>query len=193
MQQPVFSFRLAKQGSELYIGGTNTAKYTGPIEWHSLTSRSYWVGYLAPPYPAWLTSLLAHTGPADDRWQASGVEGLQFRDRHGHDSHSRSDQRCQSILEECTWISSLCCRTILLYFPMQDRADCEHTICSRGRVLSCIADIIRLHWIYAELDYLTARLQSWAGRERLTQLCRSAHRARCRCQCLDIRRCLPKE
>lgn len=43
MQQPVFSFRLAKQGSELYIGGTNQAKYTGPIEWHPITSRSYWV------------------------------------------------------------------------------------------------------------------------------------------------------
>ncbi|KIJ41128.1 hypothetical protein M422DRAFT_31981 [Sphaerobolus stellatus SS14] len=35
-----FSFKLATTGSELYIGGANTAKYTGAIEFHAVSSSS---------------------------------------------------------------------------------------------------------------------------------------------------------
>lgn len=38
-----FSFKLAETGSELYLGGTNPAHYTGDLEWHNLVSESYWV------------------------------------------------------------------------------------------------------------------------------------------------------
>ena len=38
-----FSFKLGTTGSELYLGGANAAAYTGPMEWHTLSSSSYWV------------------------------------------------------------------------------------------------------------------------------------------------------
>jgi len=39
----MFSFKLASTGSELYLGGTNPAKYTGSIEPHSVVSpQKYW-------------------------------------------------------------------------------------------------------------------------------------------------------
>ncbi|CDO72226.1 hypothetical protein BN946_scf184970.g78 [Trametes cinnabarina] len=39
----VFSFKLGKSGSELYIGGTNEDLYTGSIESHKLSSsKGYW-------------------------------------------------------------------------------------------------------------------------------------------------------
>lgn len=38
-----FSFKLGTTGSELYLGGANAADYTGSIEWHALSSSSYWV------------------------------------------------------------------------------------------------------------------------------------------------------
>jgi cathepsin D len=34
---PVFSFKFATSGSELFIGGTNNALYTGNITWIPLT------------------------------------------------------------------------------------------------------------------------------------------------------------
>jgi cathepsin D len=40
---PTFGFRLASSGSELYLGGTDTSKYTGSITWASLTSETYWL------------------------------------------------------------------------------------------------------------------------------------------------------
>ncbi|CCO37027.1 hypothetical protein RSOLAG1IB_11901 [Rhizoctonia solani AG-1 IB] len=40
---PTFSFRLATTGSELYLGGANTAKYTGSITYAALTSKTYWL------------------------------------------------------------------------------------------------------------------------------------------------------
>ncbi|CAE6480865.1 unnamed protein product, partial [Rhizoctonia solani] len=40
---PTFAFRLATSGSELYIGGVNTAKYTGSIAYVPLKSKTYWL------------------------------------------------------------------------------------------------------------------------------------------------------
>ncbi len=38
-----FGFKLAKSGSELYLGGTNPSLYTGDIEYHSVTGKAgYW-------------------------------------------------------------------------------------------------------------------------------------------------------
>lgn len=38
-----FGFKLAKSGSELFIGGTNTALYSGSIEYHPLsTTNGFW-------------------------------------------------------------------------------------------------------------------------------------------------------
>ncbi|EKM60319.1 uncharacterized protein PHACADRAFT_132810 [Phanerochaete carnosa HHB-10118-sp] len=38
-----FGFVLASAGSELYLGGTDTSKYTGPIEYHGVdTSTGFW-------------------------------------------------------------------------------------------------------------------------------------------------------
>ncbi|KAI0706790.1 protease [Cerioporus squamosus] len=38
----VFAFKLAKTGSELYLGGTNSQLYTGSIEYHSVTGSGFW-------------------------------------------------------------------------------------------------------------------------------------------------------
>ncbi|KAF8729285.1 peptidase A1 family, partial [Rhizoctonia solani] len=43
ISSPVFSFRLATTGSELYLGGTNAAKYSGSITYVPLTSKTYWL------------------------------------------------------------------------------------------------------------------------------------------------------
>ncbi|CAE6436821.1 unnamed protein product [Rhizoctonia solani] len=40
---PTFAFHLATTGSELYLGGVNTAKYTGSITYVPLTSKTYWL------------------------------------------------------------------------------------------------------------------------------------------------------
>ena len=37
-----FGFYLAKTGSELYLGGTNTNLYSGSIEYHRVTSGGFW-------------------------------------------------------------------------------------------------------------------------------------------------------
>ncbi|KAG9077974.1 Type I transmembrane sorting receptor [Ceratobasidium sp. UAMH 11750] len=39
----VFSMYLASNGSELYLGGTNSALYTGDITYSALTSKTYWL------------------------------------------------------------------------------------------------------------------------------------------------------
>ncbi|KAH9031554.1 acid protease [Lactarius hengduanensis] len=41
---PVFSFYLAQSGSELYIGGTNQAHYTGTFTYMPVTTQGYWQG-----------------------------------------------------------------------------------------------------------------------------------------------------
>ncbi|KAI0830045.1 protease [Trametes gibbosa] len=38
----VFAFKLAQTGSELYLGGTNAALYSGAIEYHSVTGSGFW-------------------------------------------------------------------------------------------------------------------------------------------------------
>lgn len=43
ISSPVFGFRLASSGSELYLGGADTSKYTGTITYASLTSETYWL------------------------------------------------------------------------------------------------------------------------------------------------------
>ncbi|KAG8700363.1 Type I transmembrane sorting receptor [Ceratobasidium sp. 395] len=43
ISSPVFGFRLASSGSELYLGGVDSAKYTGAITYVSLTSKTYWL------------------------------------------------------------------------------------------------------------------------------------------------------
>jgi len=37
-----FAFYLASSGSELYLGGANTARYTGSIETHAVTEKQFW-------------------------------------------------------------------------------------------------------------------------------------------------------
>ena len=44
----VFAFRLASTGSELYLGGTDTTKYTGAITYTPVTQQAYWVRTLQP-------------------------------------------------------------------------------------------------------------------------------------------------
>lgn len=43
--KPQFSFSLNSGGndSELYLGGANSNKYSGDLEWHDVLSESYWV------------------------------------------------------------------------------------------------------------------------------------------------------
>lgn len=46
VDQQVFSFYLAKQGSELYIGGTNPSHYSGNFTYVPVTTEGYWqVGF----------------------------------------------------------------------------------------------------------------------------------------------------
>ncbi|TFK89785.1 acid protease [Polyporus arcularius HHB13444] len=43
IKSALFGFKLAKSGSELYLGGTNPSLYTGDIEYHSVTGKAgYW-------------------------------------------------------------------------------------------------------------------------------------------------------
>ncbi|KAI0693994.1 protease [Cerioporus squamosus] len=42
MAPACFAFKLAKSGSELYLGGTNSQLYTGSIEYHSVTGSGFW-------------------------------------------------------------------------------------------------------------------------------------------------------
>ena len=43
IKEAVFGFRIAKAGSELYIGGTDTSQYTGDLEYHDIVgSTGYW-------------------------------------------------------------------------------------------------------------------------------------------------------
>ncbi|KAH9040251.1 acid protease [Lactarius hengduanensis] len=42
VDQQVFSFYLAKQGSELYIGGTNPSHYSGNFTYVPVTTEGYW-------------------------------------------------------------------------------------------------------------------------------------------------------
>ncbi|KAH9920045.1 acid protease [Fomitopsis serialis] len=37
-----FGMKLAQTGSELYIGGTDTSLYKGPVEYHSVTGSGFW-------------------------------------------------------------------------------------------------------------------------------------------------------
>ncbi|KAI0792602.1 acid protease [Abortiporus biennis] len=38
----VFAFKLASSGSELYLGGTDSSKYSGSIEYHDVTGSGFW-------------------------------------------------------------------------------------------------------------------------------------------------------
>ncbi|CDO69362.1 hypothetical protein BN946_scf184961.g4 [Trametes cinnabarina] len=38
----VFGFKLAKSGSELYLGGTDSSLYSGSIEYHPVTGSGFW-------------------------------------------------------------------------------------------------------------------------------------------------------
>lgn len=90
MEQPVFSFRLAKQGSELYIGGTNKAKYSGEIEYHGVTSRSYWVScavHLNPLCRSLMGLATAHPRSTLDQRETNKPSDIQFRHRHWHNRH----------------------------------------------------------------------------------------------------------
>ncbi len=43
VKEAVFGFKLAKNGSELYLGGTNQLLYKGDIEYHPIdTSTGFW-------------------------------------------------------------------------------------------------------------------------------------------------------
>ncbi|KIK96001.1 hypothetical protein PAXRUDRAFT_774687 [Paxillus rubicundulus Ve08.2h10] len=42
VDEPVFAFKLAASGSELFIGGTNTALYTGGFSYADVTQEGYW-------------------------------------------------------------------------------------------------------------------------------------------------------
>ncbi|KAB5590496.1 hypothetical protein CTheo_6078 [Ceratobasidium theobromae] len=43
ISSPTFAFRLASTGSELYLGGVDSAKYSGTITYAPLTSKTYWL------------------------------------------------------------------------------------------------------------------------------------------------------
>lgn len=40
--EPVFAFKLASSGSELYVGGVNSALYRGPFTYLPVTKQGYW-------------------------------------------------------------------------------------------------------------------------------------------------------
>lgn len=40
--EPVFAFKLASSGSELYVGGVNSALYRGPFTYVPVTQQGYW-------------------------------------------------------------------------------------------------------------------------------------------------------
>ncbi|KAG2139032.1 aspartic peptidase domain-containing protein [Suillus clintonianus] len=40
--EPVFAFKLASSGSELYVGGVNSALYRGPFTYTPVTQQGYW-------------------------------------------------------------------------------------------------------------------------------------------------------
>lgn len=42
LKQAVFGMKLAKQGSEIYLGGTDASQYTGEVEYHTVTDSGYW-------------------------------------------------------------------------------------------------------------------------------------------------------
>lgn len=42
VSSPVFAFKLATSGSELYLGGTNTNLYSGSITYTPVTKQGYW-------------------------------------------------------------------------------------------------------------------------------------------------------
>ncbi|CDO76305.1 hypothetical protein BN946_scf184917.g21 [Trametes cinnabarina] len=42
VKNSVFGFMLAKSGSELYLGGTDSSLYTGSIEYHTVTGSGFW-------------------------------------------------------------------------------------------------------------------------------------------------------
>ncbi|KAG9063358.1 hypothetical protein KI688_004240 [Linnemannia hyalina] len=42
LDEPVFSFKLAASGSELFMGGANSALYTGDFTYTSLTQQGFW-------------------------------------------------------------------------------------------------------------------------------------------------------
>lgn len=41
-KSPIFAFRLADEGGELYLGGVNKQKFSGSIQYHRLNSDAYW-------------------------------------------------------------------------------------------------------------------------------------------------------
>lgn len=41
-QDPVFAFKLAKQGGELRMGGVNRDLYKGPVTYAGVTTKAYW-------------------------------------------------------------------------------------------------------------------------------------------------------
>ena len=42
LRQAVFGMKLAKEGSELYLGGTDASMYSGAVEYHDVTDSGYW-------------------------------------------------------------------------------------------------------------------------------------------------------
>lgn len=42
VNSPVFSFALSQSGAELYLGGTDSAKYSGSITYTPVTQQAYW-------------------------------------------------------------------------------------------------------------------------------------------------------
>ena len=44
VSEGAFAFKLASNGSELFLGGTNTDLYTGDVEYHNVSSKiGFWV------------------------------------------------------------------------------------------------------------------------------------------------------
>lgn len=50
MDQPVFSFKFATSGSELYLGGANSALYTGSFAYTPVTQQVSWKLGVVPGY-----------------------------------------------------------------------------------------------------------------------------------------------
>ncbi|KAI0359196.1 hypothetical protein OH77DRAFT_1010112 [Trametes cingulata] len=97
----VFGFKLAKSGSELYLGGTNTKLYTGAIEYHAVTGSGFW-----------------QISAASLRLGSTSV----LSGRLGHDDHLRPARRRRDVLQVHPRLAAVRPGERLLLVPVQLRA-----------------------------------------------------------------------
>lgn len=122
----VFAFKLAKSGSELYLGGTNSKLYSGSIEYHSVTGSAFWqIGGGSALVGSKVRSLL--TLYIDVQTLTTFVMtdgGPQHSDHHrlGHYSHLRPSEPGRNVLQEHPWLAGVRREERLLHVPVQVRS-----------------------------------------------------------------------